>query len=301
MKRIMRSFKLNEISGVTVPAQAPALVAIMKRDATVRAIGKDNALLKKLGLLKNFGVNKNALADSIKSIVDDPEAADKGALVEETIKQFTEAVADDLEKTLAAQNADEPSAEDQMSAALAKSLGLPDTASVEEILAHVAATKADLAKAKADAEAVTKAAHDAELAKAAEANATMAKRLAALEGERELAKHEAKAEEIGLSKAHGEVLMKARANDVEAFGKLEAIIKGLNEQIRTGKVFAEFGDNQAGSLTDDPYAVITAKAVELQKANPKLTIEKAKAAVIDDRANAELVKAYRADRAAKIK
>lgn len=314
MRRIMRAFKIAEISGVDRPAQAHARAAIMKRDITdvtkktggVFAIGKDNALLKKLGLLKGFGVNaanhSTALATSIKSIVEDQDAADKGALVDETIKQFSEAVADDLVKTLSEGNSDEPSDEDKMSAALAKALGLADTASVEDIVAAVAAKDAALAKATADADAVNKAAHEAALAKAAEEKAELAKRVAVLEGERELAKHEARAEEIGLPKAYGAFLMKARAGDADSAVKLEDTIKGLTEQVRTGKLFAELGDAKGGS-TVEPYAEITAKAEELRKASPKAyaTIEKAKAAVMADPANAELMVRYREERAAKVK
>ena len=121
---------------------------------------------------------------------------------------------------------------------------------------------------------------------------------AGIETERETERFEKRAVEIGMSKAQGELLMKAHKGDAAALKKLEDVLKGLHEQITTGKLFAEFGSANAGAV--DAYDEITAKAEVLRKAEPKLTIEKAKAKVIEDPANADLMKRYREEQRQKI-
>ena len=300
MKRIMRAFKIHEISGVDKPAQAHARAAILKRHdmaatkgtSGLRAIGKDSALLKKLGLLKGFGVSKTTLAESLKSIIEDEEVADKGAMIEETIKQFGEAVEDDITKTLAAQHADEPSDEDKMSAALiAKALGLAESASHEEIIAAVAAKDAAVAKATADAEAVAKSARDAELAKAAAEKEELAKRLAILEDERELAQFAKKATEIGLPEGKADVLRKARKGDAASVDEVFEMLKAAHSALEQGEVFKEYGSAQPSS--GDEMDALNAKAAELRKANPELTQDQAFARAYSDPANRALAKAER--------
>jgi len=300
MRRIMRSFKLDEISGVDRPAQAHARAAIMKRDITdvtkkpaagLFAIGKDNDLLKKLGLLKGFGVNTKTLATSLKSIVEDPDAADKGALVEETIKQFTEAVEGDLVKDLSGLS-DNTIVEDRMSPALAKALGLADTASEDEIVAAIAANKADLAKAKADADAIVKAAHDAEIAKAVAEKDALAKRLEVLEGERELASFAKKADEAGLPVSKADMLLRAYKGDKAALDEFVELYKAASKALDSSELLKEYGSAKA--MPSDETTAITAKAAELRKADPSLTEAQAFSRAYTDPANKALAKAERA-------
>jgi len=292
--------------------------------AAVSKISKPQELSmfgKALAFAKSFGKSRADLAESIQSIVDDDTVTDKAPLIEKTLAQFGEHV----EKTLSGDP--DPPSEDEMSPALKKALGLPETATEAEALAAVAKRDLELAILKADMTAPERALHDAlpeadrgafraldkaaraaEIAKRAPAPpaadplvakmqtelADLQKRNASLEHERDLAKFSKRATEIGLTEAQGELLMKAHAGDKDALTKLENAIKGLHEQIATGKLFTEFGSGQGASV--DAYAEITAKAIELRKADPKLTIEKAKAKVIEDPANRDLVKRYNEER-----
>lgn len=249
---------------------------------------------KIFGFAKGFGVSTSALSASVKSIVADDTAANKAALIDETIKQFSDHIETEIEKTLSGGLPGDPSEDDQMSIAMKKALGLAETASEDEVIAAIAKKDADL---KVAAEAVSKAADDDRITKALADVEDLKKRNATLEQERDLVKFGKRAVELGLPEAHGEVLMKAHAGDKDALAKLESVIKGLNEQIATGKVFAEFGTTKGGEI--DAYAEIAAKAAELRKGNPSMTIEKAKARVIEDPANRELVKRYNDERLSK--
>ena len=68
-----------------------------------------------------------------------------------------------------------------------------------------------------------------------------------LQEERDIAAFGKRAVGLGLEEVHGEVLRKAYSSDKAAIGQLEALLKGLTEQVRTGKVFAEFGSAGAGA------------------------------------------------------
>jgi hypothetical protein len=65
--------------------------------------------------------------------------------------------------------------------------------------------------------------------------------LKSLQEKDEIATFAKRADDLGLAPAQGEVLRKAYAGDKDAIAKLEALIKGMSEQIRTGVVFKEFG------------------------------------------------------------
>jgi hypothetical protein len=311
-----------------IRARAKALgLTSMLSDAFKR---EDTALSKFIDLFKSFGRATSALSESVKSIVDDKEVANKADLIDETIKQFSEHVEDELEKTL---SGDEPGAEngeDAMSPELKKALGLADAATEADAIAAIAKRDLDLEIAKAGMTADEMSHHDAlksdddkkafralsredrkarmvkrvddlpaHVVKALQDAEETKKRLAVLEAKDELVTFQKRAVEIGLTEGQGELLMKAHKGDKEALTKIENAIKGLNEQIATGKLFTEFGSAQGGNA-DDPYAEITAKAEVLKKANPKLTIEKAKAQVIEDPANRDLVKRYQDQHRAKI-
>lgn len=288
--------------------------------STAKRDGQPTA--KFVALTKALAHANGALAESVKSIVDDDSVADKDAAIDETIKQFSEHVEDELEKSLSGDDPGDLSHEEIMSNAITKALGLADTASEAVILAELAKRDAEAEILKASMTDDEKSHHDslktdddkkafrgmgrdqrkAKMAKRdddlpehvkkalADAEDTR-KRLATLEAKDELVTFQKRAVEIGLTEVQGELLQKAHKGDKDALQKLENCIKGLNEQIATGKLFTEFGTSQGGNA-DDPYAEITAKAEALKKAEPKLTIEKAKARVIEDPANAELIKRY---------
>lgn len=114
-----------------------------------------------------------------------------------------------------------------------------------------------------------------------------------------LARFAKEAVAMGLPEAHGEVMMKAFEGDEEAIKKHSAMVKGIAEQARTGKIFEEFGkggDNQPGATA---YDQIRAKGEELRKADPKLSPQQARAKVLSDPANADLVQRNKAEEAAR--
>lgn len=296
--------------------------------STAKRDGKPTA--KFVALTKALDRANGALSESVKSIVDDDSVADKAAAIDETIKQFSEHVADELEKSLSGEDPGELSHEGIMSKAITKALGLADTASETVILEALAKRDAEFELLKAAMSDDEKTFHDAlkadddkkafrgmsrderkakmakrdddlppHIKKALDDAEETKKRLAVLESKDELVTFQKRAVEIGLTEAQGELLQKAHKGDKDALKKLENCIKGLNEQISTGKIFDEFGTSQGGNA-DDPYAEITAKAEALRKAEPKLTIEKAKARVIEDPANADLIKRYNTEQRRKL-
>jgi hypothetical protein len=325
---------LKQGAGIFNSMATEEINELLATTATKRK-SEETALSKFLGLFKSFGRATSALSESVKSIIDDKSAADKGALLDQTIKQFSEHVEDELEKTLSGEGPGADSEEDDMSPELKKALGLAETASEADAVAAITKRDEDHAQLAADME-ILKAAlsddeksfHNAlksdddkkafrglsrdqrktrmnkrddlppEVKKALDEAEDLKKRLAVLENERELESFKKRAVEIGLTDAQGELLMKAHKGDATSLKKIEDAIKGLHEQIATGKLFTEFGTSQGGEV--DAYAEITAKAIDIKKANPKLTIEKAKTMVIEDPANAELMKRYNAEQRAKI-
>lgn len=80
-------------------------------------------------------------------------------------------------------------------------------------------------------------------------------------------------------------IRKAHAPTADA---VEAILKQLNEVIAKGAVFTEHGSGHAGVSAGNATATINKMAEELKKADPKLSIEKARTMVRDR--NPELVK-----------
>lgn len=343
LKNAMRAIGRSKNPAKTkahIRARAKALgLTSMLSDAFKR---EDTMIGKALSFFKSFGRATDSLSESVKSIVDDPSVADRGALIDETIKQFSEHVEETLEKTLSGGEPGELSQDETMSAALKKALGLADTATEADLLSAVAKKDEELKKRGADLAQrnteldIAKAAmsddeskyHDSlnsddekkkfrgmtraerakemkkveaplpdHIVKALADVEALKKSNADLQRDRDIAIFSKRASDIGLGEAHGELLMKAHAGDKAAVAKLEDAIKGLNEQIATGKLFSEFGTSAGGAV--DAVAEVTAKAEEIRKADPKLTIEKARAKVVEDPANRELVKRYNSERAAK--
>lgn len=201
---------------------------------------------------------------------------------------------------------DEPMTDDDKAAfaAMQKKLADADSALAkanEEIAKLKPVEKVDeaavLAKMAAENPAI------ASLMKRAEENDARAKAQEALvkslAEKDEVASFAKRAVSLGLPEAQGEVLRKAFVGDKEAIAKLEALIKGLNEQVKTGKIFEEFGTTQGGDVTSGD-ALMKAKVEEIKKSNPKLSDAQAFTRAYTDPANVEIKKAYDAEQAKKL-
>lgn len=144
-------------------------------------------------------------------------------------------------------------------------------------------------------------------AKATRMDPAIEKRLAEADEDRKILKSlqekdavatfEKRAEGLGLAAVHGEILRKAYAGDAAAQGELDKLMKGLTEQARTGKTFAEFG-SALGKGIDGPQAEVDAVVSEFMKANPKLSKQQAfTKGFYTNPAHADLKKRYDADQA----
>lgn len=144
----------------------------------------------------------------------------------------------------------------------------------------------------ADDDAKTPPAVKKALAKAAADRVQLAKLL----DEREATQFEKRATGLGIEPVHGETLRKAYRGDEKAIAKLETLIKSMSEQIRTGKVFAEFGSDLRGGAAT-AKAEFAEKVAELRKADPKLSDAKAFTKIYTDPAYSDLKKRYDAETA----
>ncbi len=109
-----------------------------------------------------------------------------------------------------------------------------------------------------------------------------------LTGDTSLEAFKKQAVDLGLPAAHGEVMMKAFKGDPDAIKKHTELLKALVAQDRTAAIFKEFGDNgaQTGATA---YEQICAKAEELRKHDPSLSPQQARAKIISNPANRDLV------------
>lgn len=134
---------------------------------------------------------------------------------------------------------------------------------------------------------------DPTIAKRLEDGETALKKVAVLEAAQELVTFGKRALALGLPESHGEVLMKVYQGDPAAIKKHEEALKGLVEQVKTGKIFNEFGDkSQQGGAS--AYDQLLAKAEELRKVETKLTSAQAFEKVFTDPANLALVEQHNA-------
>ena len=280
MRAIGRS-KNPEKTRAHIRARAKALGLTSELSDAFKNEG--GGLMKFLGFFKNFGKSTDRLAESLKTIVADENAVNKGDLVEETIKQFSEHVEGELEKTLSGGLPGDTSEDDDMSLALKKALGLADTASESDVLAAIAKRDEDH---KAAVEAAAKAASDAVVAKAVADLEDLKKRNSVLEHERELAIFAKRATDIGVPASKAEVLMKAKKGDDAAIEELFSMLKSATAALDGSVVFKEFGSSH--SEAGDAIDAIKAKAAELRKSNPNLTEDQAFAKAYTDPANRKL-------------
>jgi hypothetical protein len=356
MKRIMRSFKLNEISAVDRPAQAHAKVVLMKRD--------DDPYYRD-GTGKITGLHVSGDIGSVKrdfSASERRSDAKSGAAMPDG--SFPIEDAEDLANARRlAGKAKDPAAARAHIASRAKALGLSkldelieeyigqednamnlvidqeqmqkavDAAVVEirkefedrhkEMAEKLAKAEAGLIKAnmtEAESEYYDKATDPgkAEFAgmtpderkktmkrviedtippeirkQLAEAEA-LKKQVSSLVEDRAVDAFAKRAIDLGVE-GHGETLRKAYGGNAEAIIKLESILKGLAEQVRTGKVFTEFGSNQSNAgvtAKDDMDAAAAAYREGQIKIGKNCSIEQAFTKVYTDPAYAELKKRY---------
>jgi hypothetical protein len=83
--------------------------------------------------------------------------------------------------------------------------------------------------------------------------------------ERESQAYAKEATSLGLEEVHGETLRKAFSGDKAGVAELKKLMKGMSEQIRTGKVFAEFGSSRNGNGSDTAADEIKLAAEDYRK------------------------------------
>ena len=313
----LKQLKLQEVSLVDRGANQHAHITLFKRDGDDSLAGK-------------IGEATAALAKSIESIVADSDA-DKPAALIETFKQYhdhlqtmvpagvTDAVTAALAASVSKDNEMTEKSEDlakKLSDAEAlvakvqkenaflklsdahKAYAVEKALSDEDKDAFVAKSDADReAQVKADPVAKKEVELPEDVRKRLEEADDLKKRLAAVEDANAKNEFAKRAVGLGLPEEHGETLRKAHAGDKASIEKLEGFIKGLTEQVRTGKLFDEFGTHK-GADTTSPKAKVDAKVDELQKADPSLSRAQAVAKIASDPAQRELWNEYKAAGAA---
>lgn len=324
-RNIMRAFKLNEISAVDRPAQAPARMAIIKREFSAEE-RRDDA---RSGAAESDGSFPIENATDLHNAMRAVGRSKNPAKTRAHIRARARALGLESELSDAFKRADDTQ-ESIMDKELLKALGLPENADVAAVLAAIAKRDSDaaaaLAKANADLEIAKADMSDAErkhhdglkdedakkafraLAKAdrakeieqanelpehvrkalAEAD-EVKKRLAVLEGQQEVASFRKQAVEAGMPEAEAETLQKAYRGDKGAVDALVKTIAALNKQVREAGLFKEIGGRGTDggvSAMDELHALAT----ELRKREPNLTQEQAFSKVFQDTANAALAK-----------
>jgi hypothetical protein len=332
----MRAFKMNEISAVDRPAQAHAKVVLMKRDfsaserrhdaGTGAAMPDGSFPIENAEDLSNARrlagkakdpaaarahIERRAKALGLAKIVELHLAGASIEEMEKAIEAFnpTETVMteDDVKKAVdaAVKPIADKLAESENALAVAK-IDLIKANMTEDERAYydkaAEPDKDDFAGMSAEdrKKKMKKIIDDAippEIRKQLEETADLKKRLADLEDDRAVAAYAKRAADIGID-GHGETLRKAIRGDAEAITKLESLLKGLAEQVRTGKIFAEFGSNQSGSGATAADELNAAAAVYREgqiKIGKKCTQEQAFTHVYTDSAYVELKKRYDAE------
>ena len=268
-----------------------------------------------------------AFSCAVQSILCDEDVGDKNAAIQESFAQFKSYLAglspESMEKAM---TPDEIKKQVEMQVAEAvKKAGETHAAELAKRDAEIAFLKMspahqEFAKAMSDEDkkkfaAKTAAERDKDVEDAKKALVTkidpeIQKRLdKADENEKllkgliekdEIATFAKRATDLGLPESHGEVLRKAYGGDAEAIKKHEEMLKGLAEQVKTGKVFSEFGSS-ISKVGATAYDELVAKAAEYRKTpeGQKLTVEQAFDKVYNDPANVELRKRYSDEEVAK--
>lgn len=131
----------------------------------------------------------------------------------------------------------------------------------------------------------------------AKENADLKKQLGTITDAGAVAEFAKRAKDLGFPEAQGEVMRKAYAGDAEAIKKHEEFLKGVSNQAATGIIFKEFGNGGGDAGGATAYDVIKAKADELRKteAGSKLSPQQARAKIMMDPMNKELVDRNKAE------
>lgn len=126
-------------------------------------------------------------------------------------------------------------------------------------------------------------------------NAVMKAELATLKGSTALVDLAKAAKDAGLPETEAVTLQKAYAGDKAAIDKLLDFVKQAAAVATAGGVFKEFGATNGTGIPANAYEELVAKAAELRKTDPKLSVSQAFSKVYEDPNNADLVKRERAE------
>lgn len=102
---------------------------------------------------------------------------------------------------------------------------------------------------------------------------------------------------VGCTEPQIETLLKSfdGGTSKDVLAEMAKQFGALTAQVREAGLFKEFGSTASdGSAASDPHSQLMAKAHELRKAHPELTIEQAYAKAYEDPANSEIAKRERA-------
>ena len=266
---------------------------------------------------ENFDQALSGLAESVKSIIDDPDA-DKDDMLAKSFAQFHDHVSPLLGDRVLQQSTDKK--EIPMSAIL-KALGLKDDASEEEALKAIAelaekqrrrdeddeeeeddedeerkkqienfgGKKKKPFKGKEEDEEKALSSLPESIRKQLADGADAVKRVKKLEDEAALVNFTKRAIEVGFPAGYGETLQKAYDGDAKAIDKLLEITKTGFAAAKEAGAFKEFGATGSGG-GGTAFEQFTALAQAYMKAHPdeKLTESKAFTKVYEDPANKAL-------------
>ena len=132
-RRVMRTFKLSEISAVDNPAQAGARMVLMKRDEPKMEIKLTD---KADGFAASVRKATTALAERVASILSDRSVKNTAEILGKEFSDFDDRLVDAVEKSLSP-DADELK-ESAMLDTIAKALGLAADAKVEDVMKALA-------------------------------------------------------------------------------------------------------------------------------------------------------------------
>lgn len=330
----LRGVRLNEISFVGKGDNPEANVLLLKMkqepDASIVHAGKEckgkkqEAALKKW-LEENAGLVKKddgdaltfediqndkmlrdqvwgmcwTLEDSLGSILRDDSVTDKTAMIQQSIDQFKAAITAITkgEKTMDVElkkAQDELKAEQEKTAALEKQVETV-TKENEALKASVAGKDEEIAKLKKPEgeDDIYKGLPEGVVKKMKEDSATIAK-MQDNELTREYVGKAASVSLVGPTDTVGDLLKSIAKTDPALADKVYEIFKTANERIKEGDLLKESGKDDKGATGTTAHEKILAKAEELRKSRPELTIEKAYTEIFDT--DAELRKQYETER-----
>jgi hypothetical protein len=252
-KRLM-NLRIDEVSSCDIGAGDGVKVTLLKRNnSSVDSTGREADALKALRLaVESIGDNPGKLVECFKQFHEFLASKEPKAMTDEEITKLVnemvaKALADAAELNKDKGKTPDPKADDN-----ADGDGDGDGDNTKKSVAKVAPDKVDVELAKRDAKIIDLSKVVTEL-RDAQAKEEFAKR----------------AEKIGLTRAEGEHLRKAYSGDVTSLKFMEDMIAKLHTQVEKAGLFGEIGS--AGGSPATPHDELMGKALELRKANPKLS------------------------------